>query len=111
MKLLERGMLLYNTIADESCSVPFVPNTWTTALAAYTRVVFPGLEKVIQKYNSPRVFYKENPAIAGFFSGLRFTKDECVFKLKDNVVYTCDSVKVSSTAWQKEVFFAMKLAM
>jgi len=109
VKLLELGMRLYNSDIDESAGIPFFPTSWTTALALYTRAAFPGLEQVIQKYNSPKMFYKENPAVAGFLYSLRFATEDCEFKLKENVVYSRDTALKTGSGWKKEVFFAMRL--
>ena len=129
MKLLERSMQLYKASA-ENTSAPMLPNTWTTALALYTRAVFTGLDKVVQHYNSAKLFYKENPAVADFLDGLSFAAGDCGFMLKGNVVYSRElsnpkkarsayspsansafraPARLGGIGWQKEVFFAMKL--
>ena len=109
MKLLEKGMQLYKNTINENISAPFFPNKWTTALAMYIRSAFPNLVKVIQKYNSARVFYKDNPAVDDFLGGLKFENSDCEFLLKDNVVYSDVITNKKPIGWQKEVFFAMKV--
>jgi len=115
MKLLELGMRLSNTTADEKTAKPFFPFIWTTALACYTLAAFPGLDGVLKKYNNPKPFYRENIAVTDFFNGLRLEHGEGSFRITDNVLHSNEIrddvpafIDFPSAGWQREVFFAMK---
>jgi len=115
MKLLELGMRLHNTTVDENAAAPFFPLIWTTALACYTRSTFPGLDEVLKRYNNPKPFYRENTAIADFFTSLRLEYADCEFRLIDNVMFANEIIdgqpgflNVPEAGWRREVFFAMK---